>query len=157
MKTTIRELLERNLSDLESSRDWLRRSHGLCLPIRDHQEFLPEEYDVIETLTSRYARMVDLLVRKVFRSIDAFEFEVGGSLLDTVLHAEKRGLVLSSEQARLLTELRNEIVHDYAHPNLEGLFHDVMEVAPQVFDMVEKTLVYSRNLLSRMKSDTENA
>ncbi len=149
MKQATREFLESSLQDLRSLESWLRRSYELYLPVCGKSSLQPEDYDAIEALTSRYARTIDLLVRKLFRAIDAFELETGGSLLDTVLRAEKRGLIPSSEQVRLMTELRNEIIHDYAHPHLEALFGDVMESTPAVFEIMEKTQAYSQNILSK--------
>ena len=150
MKPTAQNLLEAPLQDLHSLEGGLRRSYELCLPVVNKSSLQPEDDDTIETLTSRYARTIDRLVRKMFRTLDAFELETSGSLLDVVLRAEKRGLISSSEQVRLMTELRNEIVHDYTHSNLEDLFSDVMEYTPAVFEILEKTQGHAQKLLDKI-------
>jgi hypothetical protein len=44
--------------------------------------------------------MLDVILNKVFRSIDAIELEDGGTLLDVVNRAEKRGIIDSAEPSK---------------------------------------------------------
>ena len=64
----------------------------------------------MENLTSRYSRTIDLIVNKVFRSIDYVELEDSGTLIDVVNRAEKRELIHSAMRIRELKDLRNGIV-----------------------------------------------
>ena len=66
-----------------------------------------------ENLVGRYARTIDVIVNKVFRSIDAVELEDGGTMIDVANRAEKRGIVESADRVRDLKGLRNDIVHAY--------------------------------------------
>jgi len=64
-----------------------------------------DEFDTFENLAGRYARMLDVILNKVFRSIDAIELEDGGTLLGVVNRAEKTGIVSSAERIRDLKDL----------------------------------------------------
>ena len=56
----------------------------------------------MENLTSRYSRTIDLIVNKVFRSIDYVELEDSGTLIDVVNRAEKRELIHSAIKKPLI-------------------------------------------------------
>ncbi|WP_457596747.1 hypothetical protein [Hydrogenimonas sp.] len=92
MKEVLTELRE----VLAKQRFWLEHSHRLCRELDEPADRI-ERYDRYENLCSRYARSVDFLVRKVYRAIDAAEFESQGTLLDVVHRAHKRGLFDSLE------------------------------------------------------------
>ena len=83
-----------------------------------------------------------MILQKAFRGIDRVELESGGTLLDVLARAEKRGLIESLEQFRLLRELRNEIAHEYALADLVELFRSVKEQAPALFEIVDRIRAY---------------
>ncbi len=72
----------------------------------------------VEAFTSRFARTADLLVNKVLRTLDLHELDPPGSLLDVLQRAEKRGIIKSARELRLIKNLRNAIAHDYAGDNI---------------------------------------
>jgi uncharacterized protein YutE (UPF0331/DUF86 family) len=78
----------------------------------------------------------------VFRSIDAIELEDGGTLLDVVNRAEKRGIVDSAERVRDLKDLRNDIVHEYETDDLRSLFQQTLDATPPLFAIAEKVERY---------------
>ena len=147
-KETSLEILKQNLADLQEVNKWLVHSYQICERLRDKSNLKVPEYDAIESFLSRYARICDLLLRKAFRSIDAFELERSGTMLDVLNRAEKRGLIDSSEQAREWTELRNQIVHDYAHHDFHSIFHDALDFIPQILTALKKTQRYCEKILS---------
>jgi hypothetical protein len=135
-------VLKANLQDLSLSLKWLNRSYNRCSGIGIKEEYTDDEYDQFENLTSRYARTVDLLINKMFRSIDIVELYDGGSLIDTANRAEKRGLVDSVSLLRNLKTLRNEIAHEYEADDLQRLFGAVLNALPQVFDVANRLTAY---------------
>jgi len=135
-------ILIENIQALEKQYYWLERSYSICRKIPVKEKYKPEEMDALETLCSRFARSIDYLIRKVFRSIDDVEFENQGTLLDVVHNAEKRGLIESTEQMRILKEIRNEIAHEYIQEGLQQHFADVLENTPTVLDIMKKTIAY---------------
>ena len=76
----------------------------------------PEQLERLESLTSRFARLADLLIQRIFRLIDEIELTGGGTILDRIYRAEKRGWVNASEMIKI-RELRNLIAHgfEYCH------------------------------------------
>lgn len=143
------QLLEKNLAAMDSAIYWLRRSLGICAEIGVKKDYAPEEYDAFETLTSRYARAIDLIIRKVLRGIDLVEFEQPGTLIDTVNRAEKRSLINTASELRLLTDLRNEIAHDYIKAELMVTFERTLQYAPKIIAFADRIRNYAqKNLIA---------
>jgi uncharacterized protein YutE (UPF0331/DUF86 family) len=77
-------------------------------------------------------------------SIDALELEDGGTLLDVVNRAEKRGIIDSAEHVRDLKDLRNDIVHEYETDDLRSVFQQTLDATPELFDLAAKTEGYCK-------------
>jgi uncharacterized protein YutE (UPF0331/DUF86 family) len=73
-----------------------------------------EPLESAEAFTTRFARVVDLLVNKVLRTLDRVELLPEGTLLDVVHRAEKRGFISDASLLREMKGVRNVIAHDYA-------------------------------------------
>ena len=89
-----------------------------------------EEFDIVGNLTTRNSRVIDLIINKLFRSIDAVEPEDSGTLI--INRAEKRELINSSDRLKELKDLRNEIVHEYETDDLLDTFEQVRNNIPEV-------------------------
>jgi len=137
------QLLKENLSAMDSAVRWLERSNGICKQIGIKADYTDEEYDAFETLSSRYARAIDLIVRKVLRTIDLAEFEQPGTLIDTVNRAERRGLIDNVNTLRTMTDLRNEIAHDYIKAELVEAFENILHLTPQVIALAKRIKDYA--------------
>lgn len=136
------QLLKENLSAMDSAVSWLERSNGICKQIGIKADYTDEEYDAFETLSSRYARAIDLIIRKVLRTIDLAEFEQPGTLIDTVNRAERRGLIDNVDTLRTMTDLRNEIAHDYIKAELVETFENILHLTPQVMVLAKRIKDY---------------
>jgi uncharacterized protein YutE (UPF0331/DUF86 family) len=140
----IRAVLFENLEGMRKSVHWLKRSYSKCSQIGVKEHYTEDEFDAFENLAGRYARMLDVILNKVFRSIDAMELEDGGTLLDVVNRAEKRGIVSSAERIRDLKDLRNDIVHEYETDDLRSLFQHTLDSTPELFGIAEEVERYCR-------------
>ena len=129
---------------LALARDWLLRSYKQCETIGTREIYEPEHYDHFENLASRFARAGDLLLQKIFRGIDVLELTEGGSLLDAIHRAEKRGLVDSVEQIRMIREIRNQVVHEYQPKHLPLFFGELLEQTPVLVSLIERALKYTQ-------------
>lgn len=107
-----------------------------------------EQLIEFEALTGRFARLVDMLVHKLFRSIDAVELVEGGTLLDVINRAEKRGLVTSSLELRNFKDLRNDIAHEYLMEKLTFLHQEVYQAAPKLLTIIANAVAYSKKYSS---------
>jgi hypothetical protein len=142
MSDTALDVLEENIESLSSSIEWLRHSYDICKGIGIKDTYTADEFDHFENLTSRYARTTDLLIGKVFRSIDRVELMNSGSIIDAANGAEKRGIVDSVSDLRDLKDLRNEVIHEYETEDIRTLFSSVLESTPRLFELADKTAKY---------------
>ncbi|HJW87689.1 MAG TPA: hypothetical protein VJ440_13735 [Candidatus Brocadiaceae bacterium] len=62
------ELLRDELSSLEKAQQVLQYSHDTCAGIGIKEDYTFDEMDRFEAFTSRFARLSDLLIQKIFRS-----------------------------------------------------------------------------------------
>lgn len=94
----------------------MARSRELIPRVR--KEISPDELERLESLTSRFARLSDLLIQRVMRLVDDVELAPSGSVLDRIYRAEKRGWVTRADVLMRIRELRNLIAHEYAADKL---------------------------------------
>ena len=80
---------------------WIEISFNECKKIGIKDNYTIDEFGKFETLCSRYSRGIDFLIRKIFRTIDAYEFENQGTLIDVVNNAHKRGLFDDIDELRI--------------------------------------------------------
>lgn len=137
-------LLKESLLKLDDAGKWLRRSYLKCEHINVKADLADDEFDIFETLTSRFARVSDMVLQKLFRIIDRLEFEEGGTLIDVLNRAEKRNLIESLDSFREIRELRNEIAHEYALDELSSLFFSVFQYTPVLFTIIKNIKDYCR-------------
>ena len=105
----------------------------------NHDKLSTADYDVLEALSSRYGRFVDILINKLFRAVDQFELMEGGTLIDTLNRAEKRGIV-TADTGRELKELRNIIVHEYDPVVVSKLAVDIMALCSDSYKYTCSTI-----------------
>jgi len=138
----IHEKIALEYAQLTKQRDWLAYSLQECQIIGIRPTYTIDEFGLFETLCSRYARGVDFLIRKVFRTIDAYEFENQGTLIDTVNNADKRGLISDVETLRIMKDIRNTLVHEYIEEALSEVFDEVLEYTETLLEIMDATLAY---------------
>ncbi len=133
-------LLDREL--LKKQLFWIDISYAECKIIGIKDEYSIEEFGKLETLCSRYSRGVNFLIRKIFRSLDEYEFENQGTLVDVVNNAHKRGLFEEINKLRTMKDIRNTIVHEYIEDELTQVFEEVLEYTEYLIQIIHNTLNY---------------
>jgi len=141
----IEEKLKKDYELLKKQLFWLELSYDESKVIGLKDEYTIEEFGKLETLCSRYSRSVDFLIRKIFRTIDEYEFENQGTLVDVVNNAHKRGLVEDINRLRIMKDVRNTIVHEYIEDDLIEVFDEVLEYSSELIFMINNTLDYMKN------------
>lgn len=129
---------------LDNAIHWLKRSYTICAEIGIKESYTEEGFDDFETLSGRFARVGDIIMQKVFRSIDAVELESKGTFIDILNRAHKRGLFESIEEIREIRELRNTIAHEYIQEGLADTFADVLRFTPDLFDITAQLKNYCK-------------
>jgi hypothetical protein len=142
-------ILAENVKALQHSVAWLQRSFDICNETSESHKLTPEEMDDYESLTARFARTADILFNKVFRSIHYVQEGENRSWLDVLLYMEKTGVLESREEARLLKELRNDIVHEYALNDVLDLFKEVYHQTPFLLKMVKSAIAEADRVLGK--------
>lgn len=127
---------------LEKQLFWLDISFRECSHVGIKKEYSIDEFGRFETLCSRYARTMDFLIRKTFRTLDAYEFENQGTLIDVVNNAHKRGLFESIEELRVMKDIRNTIAHEYIEEELADTFEEVLQYSEKLIGIAKTTLEY---------------
>ena len=143
------EVLQENISKLNLSAEWVRRSYEQTKAIDRKDVYSIDEFDKLENLASRYARTTDMLVNKVLRSIDTVESEDIGTIIDIMNRAEKRGIVESAELLHTIKDLRNSIVHEYQITEITRFFADVIKYSPILLDIIKKVDEYCARYLEK--------
>jgi len=128
-------------TNLEKQVFWLNRSFEKSKNL-DLDNLSIDDFDILENLSSRFARTLDFLVRKYWRALDSLEFENQGTLVDVVNRAEKRKFFDEIEQFREMKDLRNEIVHEYLEDKLEETFDDIREFSKILLEICQRSLDY---------------
>lgn len=122
----------------------LKASFNNCLRIASRDLRTEEDLIQFEVLTSRFARASDILIQKVYRSIDAVELTETGTLLDALNRAEKRQLIDSVAEMRLIRDLRNDIAHEYITERLWLVHEEVFEMVPKLLDFIQRATSYAK-------------
>ncbi len=138
----IEEKLKQDAALLAKQLAWLKLSCNACKDITVKEQYTIEEFGQFEILCSRYSRGIDFLIRKIFRTIDEYEFENQGTLIDVVNNAHKRALFDNIEELRIMKDVRNTIVHEYIEDALVDVFDEVLLYAEKLIVIIENTLRY---------------
>lgn len=138
----IEKKLKQDAELLKKQLTWLKLSCSECKNISIKENYTIDEFGKFEILCGRYSRGIDFLIRKIFRTIDEYEFENQGTLVDVVNNAHKRGLFEDIEELRIMKDVRNTIVHEYIEDALADVFDEVLMYAQKLIIIIENTLAY---------------
>lgn len=127
---------------LEKQLFWIEISFNECSKIGIKKEYSVDEFGKFETLCSRYSRGIDFLIRKIFRTLDEYEFENQGTLVDVVNNAHKRGLFDDIDELRIMKDVRNTIAHEYIEDELVEVFDEVLGYTDTLMRIIHNTLHY---------------
>ena len=142
----IKEKLLNDKKLLLKQLSWIEISYTQCLDIGIKKEYDIDEFGKFETLCSRYSRGIDFLIRKIFRTLDEYEFENQGTLVDVVNNAHKRELFEDIDELRIMKDIRNTIAHEYIEDNLTEVFEEVLLYTKSLINIINTTLKYLNNL-----------
>jgi hypothetical protein len=138
-KTDLIEILKNEILKVDKSKITLEHSFNkvskvVIGPIDDYKI---DDLDILEILTSRFARTSDLLVKKIFRVIEAIDLEEKGTIRDLINQAEKKGLISSASIFVRIRELRNLISHEYQEDDLNTIFKEVIKLTPELLESID--------------------
>ena len=138
----IHEKLIEDKKLLEKQLRWIEISFDECSEIGLKENYSVDEFGRFETLCSRYSRGIDFLIRKIFRTLDEYEFENQGTLVDVVNNAHKRGLFDDVDELHIMKDVRNTIAHEYIEDKLTEVFEEVLLYTARLIYIINNTLKY---------------
>ncbi len=147
MKIDKLALLKEELLNLDKAAEYLSFSLERCRELVERSNWCPEELERLESLTSRFSRLSDLLTQRIMRLIDELEMTPDGSLLDRFHRAEKRGWVENARELVQIRELRNLIAHEYAADQMLEIYRATMLLADKLVNIVPSISVYAHALI----------
>lgn len=139
------KLLDQDLKMLLKAAKVLSKSYNICQKIGVKKDYSFEELTEFEALSSRFARLVDLLIQKIFRLIDELNLSPEGTVRDSINRAEKNLFVDSAESLIEMRRLRNQVAHEYVIEKLSYLFERIVILSPILLDCIERTRKYCAN------------
>ena len=101
MKKKILNLLDEQLGLLENATKILIYTYNNVKNIDINENCNQDEIDQLELLSSRFARLSDILIKKIFRLIKRIDLDDEGTIRDTLNKAEKKGLIKSAETFKI--------------------------------------------------------
>lgn len=144
MSNKLKELLELELKQLREAGEILEYSLDVCSKIGIKESYTFEELDKFEALTGRFSRTSDILIQKIFRTLDNMELEMPGTAIDRINRAERRGLI-SADTFKEIRYLRNDIAHEYVLDMVDEIYKKTLELAPYLLETMDKVLrLYSK-------------
>ena len=142
------EPLQEELPGLQLAACHLGYSMERCLNLIGNEELPPAQLKRLGSLTSRFARLADLLMQRFFRLIDEIELTGGGTTLDRICRAEKRGWANAAELIKI-RELRKPIAHEYATEKMPDIYTAVAAMSAALLAAVPKVIAYAHNTIQR--------
>lgn len=131
------------MQQVSRAENHLRISYKRCQKVGLQGPHREEGLIEFEALTARFTRLVDILVHRLFRAVDAVELVDSGTLIDVINRAEKKGMIETSAEVRALKDLRNDISHEYIAEKLTHLHQEVYHSIPKLFAMLAKSIAYA--------------
>ncbi|MEG1834349.1 MAG: hypothetical protein RR101_13390 [Burkholderiaceae bacterium] len=141
-RDTLAEVLRERFKELELAHKALDLSYRRIIDAEmiDALALSDDGLIEIEAFTARFARLVDVYVQQVLRSIDEWELQEPGSLLDRIARAEKRGWVSKAADLIAARALRNRIAHEYDAEGWRQIARAAYALVPALLLAAERTL-----------------
>lgn len=141
-KVVLYELLNKT----EKATTRLKTSFAKCRQYDFTNKITDDELETLESLTARFARLSDIIIKKIFRIIEKIDLDSPSTIRDSILLAEKKGLIKSADIFIRIRELRNLTAHDYEE-NEEALlphFKEIIYLTPYLFDSFDRIKTYTK-------------
>ena len=154
--TVVTENLNIELENLASAKDALQYSYEKCKTIKLHDSLSYDELERFEALTSRFARLSDIIIQKVLRLFDFIDLEDTGTVRDRINRAEKKGVILSADNFVEIRILRNEIAHEYRSETVHAIFEKVLAYAPALLESVGTITNYAQKYFGDITPESDS-
>ncbi len=142
------QYLKENFEQADEATNYLVSSLKRCNDFIFNEDFTEEQLVELEALTSRFARVSDLLIQKVFKTIDEIEGTTPGTVRDRLLQAEKKSIINNADDFMEIRKVRNRIAHEYEMDALKDIFVFAFKNADLLIEALKTAKVYSQKFYS---------
>lgn len=135
------------LAKLRRATETLQYSYKICSGIGVKPVYSEDEEDRFESLTAKFARLSDLIIKQSIKIIDILDLdEVPETVRDIINRAEKKGLISSAMKFVEIRKLRNRIAHEYVESDgdINDIYESVLNNAPELCDSVDRIVAYTK-------------
>lgn len=142
-----RVYLSEILGRLQKASETLNYSYNKCQAIGFKTVFDADEQDRFESLTAKFARLSDLIIKQAIKLIDILDLdEPPETIRDAINRAEKKGLIESAARFVEIRKLRNRIAHEYAESDedISEIYGLTLQNTPLLLESVTRITVYCR-------------
>lgn len=147
VKNTL-EYLKENFKQAEEAANHLSVSVERCKNFINNSEFTEEQLIEVEALTGRFARVSDLLIQKIFKTIDRLDGMTPHTVRDRIVQAEKKGLIGNANTFLQIRDVRNTIAHEYEDNEVREIIDFVFNHSSFLIKSLEKAKEYSAKFYS---------
>jgi hypothetical protein len=138
-------LLQDELKLMNGAASVLEYSYKKCKRTRTKKRYTIEEQDTFENLTSRFARLSDIIIQRIFKTIHSLDLDDINTVRDSINLAEKKNLIKSAKEMIEIRELRNSIVHEYIPDVIRAIYIKTKKITPSLLENVRLINSYCKN------------
>lgn len=142
-----RVYLNEILGRLQKASETLRYSYDKCQAIGFKTVFDADEQDRFESLTAKFARLSDLIIKQAIKLIDLLDLdEPPETVRDAINRAEKKGLIESAARFVEIRKLRKRIAHEYVESDedISDIYRLTLQSTPLLLESVTRIMAYCR-------------
>ncbi len=141
------QYLKDNFKQADEAANHLNISFERCKGFINENEFNEEQLIELEALTARFARFSDLLIQKIFKTIDQLDGNTPGTVRDRIMQAEKNGIIKEADILLEIRNVRNTIAHEYESLDLKEMFLFVFRHSSLLNEVLKNAKQYSQKFL----------
>ncbi len=136
--------LQENFDQADESANQLISSMQRCNDFILKNNYSEDQLIELEALTGRFARLSDIVIQKIFKTIDVIEGTSPGTVRDRLLQAEKKNIVISADEFMEIRKVRNKIAHEYEMNGLKDIFLFAFQNADLLINAINNAKEYSK-------------
>lgn len=144
-----KKLLQYYLDLVCKAKENFIKSLEKCKQIDINQDISFEEQESLDSLSSIFARISDILTQKLITYFIILNREEFHTFIDKANFAEKIGIVENANILIHIRDLRNEISHEYINENLCELYKNLIDLSYELLKIVQNSIDYSNKLLGK--------
>jgi len=135
--------LEETFEQADEAARHLDISFERCKKFIDNKDFSEDQLIELEALTARFARVSDLLIQKIFKSIDLLDANTPGTVRDRIIQAERKGIIENAQTLLEIRNVRNTIAHEYESESLIEMFLFIFRHSTILMEILKRSKSYS--------------